>query len=154
MSAISITVVAKIVEHHEHAQRCAADAVEHARQAGAMLLGVKADVGHGQFLQWIQTNVPFTARTAQRYMNAAAPRPKATRLSHSVRTPKSGSKRAMQLAAIDHALHCDEVTAHAAYLVAELPTSQQWRDTDLSTLIRLRDTLNTILSGAVLEVTE
>jgi hypothetical protein len=38
---------------------------------GRDLLEVKNALGHGLFTQWLAQTFPFTARTAQRWMNAA-----------------------------------------------------------------------------------
>jgi len=156
---ICTSVVAEIEQHHALAQQhataakgSAATAVEHARRAGRLLLQVKAELPRGEFLGWLAANAKFCARTAQRYMNAAAPTPKCDRLSHSAKPPKAGSRRAQQIAALDRARHRDEVVAHATYLVAELPAARELRSTDLAALLRLRERLDELLNANVLEM--
>ncbi|MCV2354630.1 DUF3102 domain-containing protein [Paucibacter sp. B2R-40] len=154
MNALSIEVVAQIGEHHRLAQAKYfaakdqyAEAVDHARRAGALLLQVKADLGHGKFLAWLEQHVEFTPRTAQRYMSAAAPTPKCDKLTHSRKPPKAGSARAKLTAQIDLVRHRDDVIAHAAFLAAELPIAHELRATDLQALTGLRDRINEVLGG-------
>ncbi len=154
MSALSNHVVEQISEHHRlakeryfAAKEQYAEAVEHARQAGALLLQVKADLGHGRFLAWIEQHFEFTARTAQRYMCAAAPTPKNDRLSYSPKPPKAGSKRAKLKAQIDAVRHRDDVIAHAAFLASELPIAHELRPEHLQALAGLRDRINDVLGG-------
>ena len=59
-----------------HVQRLAGEAVEHARQAGALLLKAKALVPHGSWCHWLDTNVGLGERTAQGYMRIAQADPK------------------------------------------------------------------------------
>jgi hypothetical protein len=46
-------------------------ALEHARRAGELLVEAKAACGHGQWLRWLEANVPLSRRTAQGYMRLA-----------------------------------------------------------------------------------
>lgn len=62
---------AEIDAEHAKAIQNAAQAVEHAKRAGELLLQVKAALPHGDFLPWIEENVSVSARQAQRYMAAA-----------------------------------------------------------------------------------
>lgn len=59
---------------HE-AKASAEQAMEHAYRAGALLLEVKASVGHGRLATWLTENCEFGQRQAQRYMRAAKRRP-------------------------------------------------------------------------------
>ena len=43
----------------------------HAIKAGKLLLQAKAQLPHGQFLPWLESNCWGSARQAQRYMRAA-----------------------------------------------------------------------------------
>ena len=54
----------------------ASKAIEHARRAGEWLLKAKAQVKHGEWLPWLQANVPFSHRTAQGYIRVAKNFPK------------------------------------------------------------------------------
>ncbi|HLW96984.1 MAG TPA: hypothetical protein VKS25_16545, partial [Solirubrobacteraceae bacterium] len=53
-------------------------AYEHYRRAGARLVQVKVEVGHGHFGRWLDANFPWTQRTAERWMAEAT---KSTRMS-------------------------------------------------------------------------
>jgi hypothetical protein len=60
---------------------------EYARQCGQYLIEAKAQLRHGEFMPWLEENVPFlTHRTAVQYMRFA--RGEITQLSH----PSSGTK--------------------------------------------------------------
>ena len=77
MSALTTTLAADIQRHHDEAQRCAGEAVEHARLAGEALLKAKAEVGHGGWLDWLNSaGFEFGHRTAQNYMRLAKELPK------------------------------------------------------------------------------
>ena len=73
--AISTAVVDEINRHHRAAQSHAAKAVDHAKQAGERLLKVKAEIGHGGWLRWLEENCEVSARQAQRYMGVAEGKP-------------------------------------------------------------------------------
>lgn len=49
----------------------AAEAIEYARQAGQLLLKVKASLKHGEWLPWLEKNVSVSPRQAQRYIAVA-----------------------------------------------------------------------------------
>jgi hypothetical protein len=61
----------RINEQHDLAFRKAHEALEHARQAGLLLLEAKSRVKHGEWLAWLKANCTFTERTAQRYIKLA-----------------------------------------------------------------------------------
>lgn len=146
MSALASGVAAEITRLHDLAHHHADAAVEHAVQAGRLLLQTRAEVGHGNWLSWLKENVKFTSRTAQRYMNAAAPRPKSDRLSYSPGLAKTGKKAERvrtELAAIQHR---DDVVSHATLLIAELPTVSRIRPEDVGALRRLRDQIDAVLA--------
>ena len=90
MSQLTITLAQKINVAHRHAISHADKAIEYARQAGELLLSVKNDLPHGDFIPWVECNVDVTPRQAQRYMAAAQGRPtpvrkltsKTTQVSH------------------------------------------------------------------------
>ena len=65
-------LAADIQRHHDDAQRCAGEAVEHARRAGEALLQAKAEIGHGKFQAWFDAaKFTFSDRTARGYMRVA-----------------------------------------------------------------------------------
>lgn len=66
---------AEINSHHEQATKHAGIAIDHAKKAGELLLRVKDELKHGEFLPWIKANCSVTARQAQRYMRAAQGKP-------------------------------------------------------------------------------
>lgn len=75
--AAAVSLATDIQRHHEEAQRCAGEAVEHARLAGEALLKAKAEVGHGGWLDWLSSaGFEFGQRTAQNYMRLAKELPK------------------------------------------------------------------------------
>lgn len=146
MSAIIANAATEIDASHRLAQSCAVDAIMHARRAGELLLKMKAEIQHGAFLDWLSTNVSFTVRTAQRYMNAAAPPPKNDRLSHSHRRPKLTMAAAKRLVAIDAVSHRDYVAAHVAVVVDGLRSVVALRDDDIDMLVHLRAQIDTLLA--------
>jgi hypothetical protein len=146
-SIITADIAAEINRHHELAHKFAGEAVDHARKAGALLLEQRARLQHGEWLSWLESNVAFTPRTAQRYMNAAAPRPKCDRLSYSPTKRKLSRKKAAMLIRLDRARHRDDVVAHAMYLAAELPETSELRPADIETLTRLRERINNVLEA-------
>lgn len=64
-----------INHHHRLAMASAADAVNHARAAGDLLMKMKDALKHGEFLPWLATNCEVSERQAQRYMRAAGGKP-------------------------------------------------------------------------------
>lgn len=72
MTAVSTVIAAaEINRRHRFAKEMAGAAVEHAIECGKLLAKVKAELGHGEFLRWVQTYCECTPRHAQRYMEAA-----------------------------------------------------------------------------------
>ena len=74
-SAIS-ELAAQINDAHRHATQAAQAAVEHAINAGNLLLQAKAHVKHGAWLTWMKENCEVSERTAQAYMRLAREYPK------------------------------------------------------------------------------
>jgi hypothetical protein len=74
------TIAADIDRHHAEAIACAASAVEHAKAAGTLLLQVKAQLPHGEFVPWMQAHLAVSKRQAQRYMTAAMGKPAPARI--------------------------------------------------------------------------
>lgn len=76
MNALSlINCASEINAAHQQAIQHADRAIEFARQAGDLLLKVKADLPHGDFLPWVEANCTVSQRQAQRYMAAAQGKP-------------------------------------------------------------------------------
>ena len=63
--------VHQINQHHRATQQHAVVAMDHARQAGTLLMKVKAVVGHGKWLRWLADHCEVSPRQAQRYMAVA-----------------------------------------------------------------------------------
>jgi hypothetical protein len=75
MHEINPATSAEINRLHQLASKTAAEAVEHAKQAGELLIEVKAQLRHGQFYPWIDKNLTVSPRQAQRYMAVAQGKP-------------------------------------------------------------------------------
>jgi hypothetical protein len=56
---------------HAAAETALRAGLDHARTAGELLVQAKAQLGHGQWLPWLERNVCFSLRTAQAYMRVA-----------------------------------------------------------------------------------
>ena len=145
LPAQSGSIVAAIRHHHLQATSHHDTALQHAVMAGELLLRQKAAVGHGAWLGWLDENVEFTARTAQRYMNAAAPRPKCDSLSHSHPAKKLTGAGKERIARLDRVQHRDDVVSHVAYVVAEMPEVKDLRADDLDLLRELRRRIDALL---------
>lgn len=61
----------QIQAHHDAAHAAADKAIEHAKEAGRLLLEVKASLPHGDFSKWVSEHLTVGQRQAQRYMAAA-----------------------------------------------------------------------------------
>lgn len=68
---ISIT---DINAEHRLAQEAFGEAVQHAIRAGELLAAAKAQLGHGEWLPWLELNFDFSRQTASAYMRLAANR--------------------------------------------------------------------------------
>lgn len=66
------TLAAKINAEHRACEEAARSAVDRGIRCGEMLAGVKASLGHGEWLPWLEENFQGTTRTAQTYMRLAA----------------------------------------------------------------------------------
>lgn len=65
----------EINRHHAAATRRADEAIQHAKEAGRLLLEIKASLPHGAFIPWVRENVRVSVRQAQRYVAAALGKP-------------------------------------------------------------------------------
>jgi hypothetical protein len=86
----NLTTWATDINHH-HKQAClrAGEAINHAIEAGKLLIAVKQRLPHGEFGGWLEKNIQVTARQAQRYMAAAQGKPVTARAIASNTTPMS-----------------------------------------------------------------
>ena len=66
--SLTSELAAQINEHHRLAYRYATKAIEHARQAGELLIKAKFEIPHGGWLPWLEANCDVGEREAQRYM--------------------------------------------------------------------------------------
>lgn len=71
MNQIATDRAQKIQAHHDAAHAAADTAIEHAKEAGRLLLEVKASLPHGDFSKWVSQHLTVSHRQAQRYMAAA-----------------------------------------------------------------------------------
>jgi len=63
----SKAVVTEIKEIHFTLEGYYEKSVAGAIRIGELLTQIKAELPHGQFTGWIEENLPFTVRTAQRF---------------------------------------------------------------------------------------
>jgi hypothetical protein len=68
-------IASQINFHHEQAFKKANDALEHAKEAGLLLLKIKDSLPHGQFTPWINAHCRVSERQSQRYMAVAKGKP-------------------------------------------------------------------------------
>ena len=66
----------QINDEHHQAKEAMNDGLQHALEAGRLLLQAKKRCNHGDWLQWIKTNFEGSERTAQAYMRVAQHYPK------------------------------------------------------------------------------
>src|SRR5262245_14657536 len=66
------TLAAKANAEHLAVERCAREQVRHAVECGKALLTIKALVGHGGFMEWLEQHFTGSGRTARVYMWLAA----------------------------------------------------------------------------------
>jgi hypothetical protein len=71
MAEIATNLPAQIEREHYAALTAARDAIDHAVRCGELLTEAKKQVDHGEWLPWIETNLTFGARQAQKYMHLA-----------------------------------------------------------------------------------
>ena len=76
MNNLAINATAsEINREHAMAIAHAGQALDHAKRAGELLLAAKAQIPHGQFSEWLLSNVTISTHQAQRYMAAAQGKP-------------------------------------------------------------------------------
>jgi len=62
--------ITEIVQKHTEFEQIARRGLALAERIGELLIEQKALLGHGAWLPWVETNLPFSERSARRYMNA------------------------------------------------------------------------------------
>jgi DNA N-6-adenine-methyltransferase (Dam)/Protein of unknown function (DUF3102) len=70
-AALPPVLVEEIEREHDAALGAARASLKHAAACGRLLLEAKASVPHGRWLPWIEANLSFCARQAQKYMRLA-----------------------------------------------------------------------------------
>lgn len=86
MTAVTSNLAERINAAHAAAHSAARSAIEHASGCGRLLLEAKAQLAHGEWLPWIEANLSFGSRQAQKYIRLhryAAELPNATSDAHS-----------------------------------------------------------------------
>lgn len=71
MNNALIPTAKDINEAHRLAKSCAETAVQHAIECGRLLEEKKAEVGHGNFMPWVQKHCDFSYASAAVYLRAA-----------------------------------------------------------------------------------
>jgi hypothetical protein len=74
--------VAKVIEYHQAATTHAKNAIACAVRAGAELIALKEEIGHGEFESFARKNFPFGKSTAWRYMTVASQVSKVSHVKH------------------------------------------------------------------------
>ena len=66
---ISLSSLAhRINEEHSAARGSIERGIKHAIATGELLIEAKKSVGHGRWIEWLETNCDVSARSAQTYM--------------------------------------------------------------------------------------
>jgi len=74
-NTLMLTVASEINQAHAHAVHHAGTAIDFAKHAGELLLKVKGELPHGEFLPWLAVNCTVSDRQARRYMASAQGKP-------------------------------------------------------------------------------
>src|SRR5690242_3025151 len=69
-------IAAHVNESHRQCEQSLKQGLEHALEAGRLLLEAKGRLEHGQWLPWLQANCDVSERLAQKYMRVAKELPK------------------------------------------------------------------------------
>jgi hypothetical protein len=107
MNPIRPNLAADINRHHEVASSKAKEAVNHAIEAGKLLLEAKAALPHGEWLGWLEANIRVTPRRCQQYIRYAQGKPMPLRAAlsviedapHDATTPPANTKSVSHLKA-------------------------------------------------------
>jgi hypothetical protein len=68
---LALHIAEQINHHHRLANAAAAEALEHARQAGLLLIDAKTVCKHGEWLPWLSAHCTVSIRQAQKYIRLA-----------------------------------------------------------------------------------
>lgn len=71
-----VQLATRIQKEIRLSQKAFAKSIEHAVEAGKLLLQAKRGLNHGQWGEWLEENVSVTERQAQKYMRLAKNKPK------------------------------------------------------------------------------
>src|SRR5687767_11870903 len=72
MSVLALPDLAQAIEAaHQAAVGAARSAIEHAVACGRLLIQAKEQVAHGEWLPWVDANLTFGPRQAQKYARLA-----------------------------------------------------------------------------------
>lgn len=71
MTELTTALVDEINAAHGACLGAAKDALSHAIEVGKLLVGAKAKMGHGGWLEWVHENCEFSEQTARAYMLVA-----------------------------------------------------------------------------------
>jgi hypothetical protein len=71
-----LDLAAQIEAEHQAAVGASRTALEHAVRCGELLIRAKSEIGHGDWIEWLEVNCSVRPRTAQVYMRLARELPK------------------------------------------------------------------------------
>ena len=91
--------------------------LEKAIRIGELLAEQKAELGHGEWLPWVEENLPFTDRTARNYMRAYESR---DRLKTEIVSDLTGAYRLLEESRADRVYNCIKSFAGKIGQFAEL----------------------------------
>ena len=116
-------LAAEINQDHDSYRRGARTTFQYARAAGEKLLRVKEIVGHGQWIDWVEENCDFSARTAQQYVRIAR---RCRDLGENAQLPAHLTIEAvLEVFALPHSALANGSTAVADYLDAGAESDQR-----------------------------
>lgn len=108
-------------------ERTLTDAMDKAWRLGRALCGIKNLVGHGNWLVWLEANLPISQRHAQRHMELAASNPDA----QSVADLSQESVRKFRLGYVPekehHALEGDKTLPRVCHHLTLLNDWRRWQ---------------------------
>jgi predicted nucleic acid-binding Zn-ribbon protein len=156
------SLAAEINLLHEAAEQHANLAVVYAARCGEKLLKVKAALGHGEWLGWLEANCGVTRRQASRYMRLAREMPELLAANGTSTSHLPGIEHAIALLSATDEVKADvqvRVDAGEAVTVREIEglkreaqaAREAWEQMagDLAHLQRQNQTLQQSLTGAV-----
>lgn len=108
-------------------------------EIGARLIEAKAQLGHGEWLPWLEEKVEFSPRTAQRFMKLAQGYEKSDTVSH------LGTRKALALLALPENER-EDFAAQEHLVDGQLKTAEEMSSEELEKAIRERDEALRLLS--------